>query len=52
MYNFWLTISLFSSILRSIVSYRANNPEPTSDFIGQDDEVAGKRYWVSVIMLK
>ena len=28
-YNFELTISLFSLILRSIVSYRANNPEPT-----------------------
>ena len=42
-YNLWLSISLFSSILRSIVSYRVNNPKPTSDFIGQDDEVAGKR---------
>ena len=40
-----------SSILRSIVSYRANNLKPTSDFIGQDDEVAGKRHWVLVIML-
>ena len=50
-YNFCLSISLFSSILRSIVSYIANNLKPTSDFIGQDDEVAWKRHWVSVIML-
>ena len=49
-HNFCLSISFFSSILRSIVSYRANNLKPTSDFIGQDDEVAGKRHWVSVIM--